>query len=79
MLSCERLFTSSGTDNSLYVPGNIVHLRYNNPFDSVLGGLYEYLLVYQRLFASSGTGEYLVILFTCDLVTQLIRSWGGTR
>ena len=38
---------------------NIVHLWYNNPFDSVLGGLQENLLACQRLFASSETDKYL--------------------
>ena len=39
LCACQRLFTSSGTDKSMYVPVNLIHLRYSNPFDSVLGGL----------------------------------------
>ena len=39
MSSCERLFASARTGESLYVPGTIVHLRYSNPCNSGLVGL----------------------------------------
>ena len=65
----------------LPVPGPInqhayLALLYSFLVHSVLE---EYLLVCARLFASFGTSEYLAIMFTFDLVTQLIRSSGGTR
>ena len=43
------------------VPGNIVHVRYCSPIDSVLGGRWENLLDFERVFVGSGTDKSLCV------------------
>ena len=73
LLASFRLFARSGTDKSMCIPDNNIHLRYTYLVASVLGGFVSYPAILGQF---RGLQEPAV-LFTGDIVTRLTRSWGG--
>ena len=73
LLAKLRLFACSGTDKSMCIPDNNIHLQYSYVVASVLGGFVSYPVI---LCQFRGLQEPAV-LFTGDIVTQLTRSRGG--